>query len=239
MAYVQKLLDRVSPPVDGHYLCSTSRYLEGKPIGPYTYEGRRKDDPEDLVPHELRRELRGLWVMCAWLNHADSRGPNSLDTWVKGEDRSFVRHHLIDFNAILGAGATGSRSVQTGSEYYVDQGVGTRELLTLGMLPFAWEASVDPAMPSVGFVEAVTFDPTNWRPDYPNPAFDERTARDNRWGARILAGFSDDLIKEAVREGQYPDPRAADYMVRVLIARRDRLVQRWLTPGLAAPMAAK
>jgi hypothetical protein len=237
LAYIEKLLERVSPPIDGHYVCSTSRFLDGKPIGPYSYEGRRKDDPEDLVPHELRRELRGLWVMCAWLNHADSRGPNSLDTWVKGEDRSFVRHHLIDFNAILGAGATGSRSVQTGSEYYVDEAVGTRALLSLGMLPFAWEASVDPDMASVGSIEAVTFDPTHWRPDYPNPAFDERTERDNRWGARILAGISDDLIREAVREGQYPDPRAAEYMVRVLITRRDRLVQRWLAPKTVTPMA--
>jgi hypothetical protein len=234
MAYIGQLLAKVSPPIDGNYRCSASRYLEGKPIGPYEYFGRRKDDPEDLVPHELRRELRGLWAMCAWLNHADSRGPNSLDTWVKGPDRSFVRHHLIDFNAILGAGATGGRAYPTGTEYYVDNLVGGRALVTLGLVPFAWEPSVDPGIRSVGFVESRTFDPASWRPDYPNPAFDERTARDVRWGVRIVAGFSDEMIRAAVDAGQYSDPRASDYIARILIERRDKLVRRWL-PGTLPP----
>ena len=226
--YIERLLAMGAPPVGGRYRCIASRYLEGKPIGPYEYCGRRLDDPEDLVPHELRRELRGLWTMCAWTNHADSRGPNSLDTWVKGPDRSFVRHHLVDFSAILGAGATGSRAYPTGTEYYVDWRVGARALLTLGLVPFAWEPAVDPELPSVGFVESKEFDPSGWRPDFPNPAFDERTERDIRWGARIVAGFSDEMIRTAVAAAQYSDPRAADYVTRVLIERRAKLVRRWL-----------
>jgi hypothetical protein len=226
--YLAQLLAKCAPPVDGRYRCVASRFLEGKPIGPYRYSGRRGDDPEDLVPHELRRELRGLWTLCAWVNHADSRGPNSLDTWVKGPDRSFVRHHLIDFSAILGAGATGSRAYPTGTEYYLDAQVGAGELVTLGLLPFAWEPSVDPGIASVGFVEAKVFDPSGWRPDFPNPAFDERTERDVRWGARIVAGFSDELIRTAVAAGEYSDPRAAEYVTRILIERRDKLVRRWL-----------
>ncbi len=236
--YLARLLANVPPPVEGRFRCIASRFLEGKPIGPYQYFGRRPDDPEDLVPHELRRELRGLWTLCAWLNHADSRGPNSLDTWVKGPDRSFVRHHLIDFSAILGAGATGKRAYPTGTEYYIDYGVSGRELLTLGLVPFAWEASIDPEIPSVGFVESQVFDPEGWRPDYPNPAFDDRTDRDIRWGARIVGGFSNEMIRTAVAAGRYSDPRAADYVTRVLIERRDMLVRRWLgdstTPAVAA-----
>lgn len=237
--YIAQLLAKGSPPVDGRYRCIASRYLEGKPIGAYKYFGRRKDDPEDLVPHELRRELRGLWTMCAWLNHADSRGPNSLDTWVKGPDRSFVRHHLIDFSAILGAGATGSRAYPTGTEYYVDFQVGGRELMALGLVPFAWEPSIDPGISSVGFVESKVFDPSRWRPDFPNPAFDDRTERDIRWGARIVAGFSDEMIRTAVAAGQYSDPRAADYVTRVLIERRDKLVRRWLGNGFPLEGAAQ
>ena len=239
MDYVRQILAKGAPPVDGRYRCIASRFLEGKPIGPYKYYGRRKDDPEDLIPHELRRELRGMWTLCAWLNHADSRGPNSLDTWVEGPGRSFVRHHLIDFSAVLGAGATGARAYPTGSEYYVDFMVGGREGLTLGLVPFAWEPVVDPGLPSVGFVESKTFDPSGWRTDYPNPAFDERTERDIRWGARIVSGFSDEMIRAAVAAGRYSDPRAADYVTQVLIERRDKLVRRWLGGGHPPDMAAR
>ena len=227
-AYVQELLTRVARQADGRYRCSASRFLEGKSLEAFEYRGRRADDPEDLVPHELRRELRGLWTLCAWTNHADSRGANSLDMWVTEDGRSFVRHHLIDFSALLGAGRNGKRAYPTGTEYYVDAGVMGRELVTLGLRPFTWERSVDPEIPSVGFVESEVFDPAGWRPDYPNPAFDARTDRDTRWGARIVAGFSDEHIRALVATGHYTDPRAAEYLTRILIERRDKLVSRWL-----------
>ena len=235
-AYLTQILSRVARERDGRYRCNASLYLEGKPLGPFEYRGRRRDDPEDRIPHELRRELRGLWTMCAWVNHADSRGPNSLDMWVTENGRSFVRHHLMDFNAILGAGAIGPRARSTGTEYYVDFGVMGGEVATLGLKPFAWEASIDAQMPSVGSIESATFDPARWRPDYPNPAFDERTERDIRWGARIVAGFTDAHISAAVAAAQYSDPRAAEYITRILIERRDKLVRRWLGP--VVPTAA-
>lgn len=225
---VKQILAGVARAPDGSYRCVTSRYLPGKPLGPFEYFGRRRDDPEDRIPHELRRELRGMWAMCAWVNHADSRGPNSLDTWIDAGGRSFVRHHLIDFSAVLGAGPAGPRAYPTGSEFYVDFGVMGREGITAGLKPFAWEHSVDPKIPAVGFVEAATFNPEHWRPDYPNPAFDERTARDTRWGVRIVAGFSDEMIRAAVARAQYTDPRATEYLVRTLIERRDKLVHEWL-----------
>jgi hypothetical protein len=80
----------------------------------------------------------------------------------------------------------------------------------------------------VGFVESNVFDPGGWRPDYPNPAFDDRTVRDIRWGATIVAGFTDEHIRAAVAAAHYTDPRAAEYITRVLIERRDKLVHRWL-----------
>lgn len=236
--YLEKILARVDRAPDGSYPCLASRYLAGKPLGPFQYRGRRKDDPEDLIPHELRRELRGLWTVCAWLNHADSRGPNSLDMWVTEDHRSFVRHYLMDYNAILGAGGSGARSYVTGSEYDLDFGVMSRQMLTAGLVPFDWEPSIDPHVPAVGFVESKTFDPVGWRPDYPNPAFDERTARDVRWGARIVAGFTDEDIRAVVASVHYSDPRAAEDITRVLIERRDKLVHHWLglhfTPAIAA-----
>ncbi|HYM82092.1 MAG TPA: hypothetical protein VEY91_11875 [Candidatus Limnocylindria bacterium] len=226
--FLEQILARVARSSDGTYRALASRLLAGKPLGPFEYRGRRRDDPEDLIPHQLRRELRGLWSIVAWTNHADSRGPNSLDVWVTDGDRSFVRHHLIDFNGCLGSGSIAARSPQTGNEYFVDYGVMARSLLTLGLRRARWETTVDPQLPSIGFIEASAFDPEGWRPDYPNPAFDERTERDVRWGVRIVAGFTDEHIRAAVEQAQFSDPRATEYLTQVLIQRRDILVRRWL-----------
>jgi len=226
--FLDETLKRVPRPPDGTYRAIASQLLQGKPLGPFEYNGRREDDPEDQIPHELRRELRGLWTIAAWTSHGDVRGPNSLDMWITENGRSFVRHHLIDFGSCLGSAAVGSRSPHAGHQYYIDYGVMTRQLLTLGFKPQKWESTVDPELPSIGFIEAAAFDPEGWRPDYPNPAFDERTERDIRWGARIVAGFTDAHIRAAVEQGQYSDPRATEYLTQVLIQRRDILVRRWL-----------
>src|SRR5262249_9673998 len=69
--FIDHLLERVPQRLDGTYRGLASRFLKGKPLGPFSYLGRRPDDPEDLVPHQLRRELRGLWTMAAWTNHCD------------------------------------------------------------------------------------------------------------------------------------------------------------------------
>ena len=236
--FLTHLLSKLPRRPDGTIRAMASRLLSGTPLGPFEYRGRRKDDPEDLVAHELRRELRGLWAIAAWTNHADVRGPNSLDMWVDDGGRRFVRHYLIDFGSCLGSGALGARAYPTGGEYFVDYGVSAEELLTLGLVPFAWEKTVDPHYPSIGFIESRAFDPVSWRPDYPNPAFDERTARDVRWGVKIVAAISDDMIRAAVERGQLSDPKAAEYLTRVLVERRDRLVARWLGAGKVAAAGA-
>jgi len=234
--YLDHLLSRVARQRDGRFRVVASRYLEGKPIGPFAWEGRRRDDPEDLIPHELRRELRGLWTIAAWTNHCDSRQANTLDTWVTEGGRSFVRHHLLDFSAILGAGPGKPRSPVSGTEYYVDPLVMSKQALTLGLAPFPWEAAVVPPIRSAGWIESATFDGVHWKPDYANPTFDERTARDIRWGARIVAAFTDEHIRAAVQRAQYSDPRATEYVTRVLIERRDKIVRAWLgtSPGTAS-----
>ena len=224
-------LQHVPRMPDGRYRALASRLLTGRPLGPFEYTGRRRDDPEDRVPHQHRRELRGLYAIAAWTNHADVRAPNSLDMWITEGGRSFVRHYLIDFGSCLGSGAIDKRAYPTGTEYFFDYGVMSGQLATLGLRPFAWERARDPDLPSVGYIESATFDPQQWRPYYPNPAFDERTERDVRWGARIVAAFTDAHIRAAVAQGRYSNPRAAEYLTQVLIERRDRIVARWLGAG--------
>ena len=51
--------------------------------------------------HELRRELRGMWTVNAWLHHDDCSSRNTLDMLVK-EDGPLVQC-VINFSGTLGA----------------------------------------------------------------------------------------------------------------------------------------
>ncbi len=51
-------------------------------------QGTRSDDPNDLVPHEHRRELRALRVFGAWTNLVDWKAGNTLDTLVEENGRA-------------------------------------------------------------------------------------------------------------------------------------------------------
>src|SRR5690606_34999889 len=54
-AMVDAVLRSASRLGDGRYRAVLSRLVEGEPLGPWSYEGLRGDDPNDAVPHEVRR----------------------------------------------------------------------------------------------------------------------------------------------------------------------------------------
>ena len=228
--FLDELLRGVPRQPDGRYRVVASRYLKGKSLGEWRYDGRRRGDAEDRVPHELRREIRGLWAINAWINHTDCSARNTLDMYVTEGGRSFVRHHLIDFGGCLGSASIAEQPQRSGHEYWIDFQTIAGALATLAVPPFTWERSTTPRLEGVGFFESETFDPGAWRPYLPNPAFDQRTERDIKWGARIVAAFTDGHIRAAVEQGRYSDPRATEYLVRILEERRDKLIRRWLTP---------
>ena len=222
---VDEALRGVPKAPDSTYRAVASRFIKGTPLGEWEFRGRRPDDPEDLIPHQHRREVRGLYAIAAWLNHTDGSARNTLDMWVTDGGRSFVRHHLLDFSGCLGSASIDRQSYANGLEHFVDYGRIAKSLVTLGLQPFRWESTVDPHLPAVGFFESSVFRPRNWKPFLPNPAFDERTRRDERWGARIVAAFSDEMIQAAVALGRYSDPRAEEYITRTLIERRDKIAR--------------
>ena len=81
---------------------------------------------------------------------------------------------------------------------------------------------------SVGRLEAERFDPLTWKPEYPNPAFDNMRPDDAFWAARIVSKFSDEAIRAVVEKAAYSDPAATDFMTKTIIARRDKVVATWI-----------
>ena len=225
---VDGVLARSARNADGSYRVVASRQLEGVSVGPFRYYGTRPDDPNDIFPHEHRRELRGLAVFAAWLNHDDSRANNTLDTLVRSGDRTVVRHHLIDFGSAFGSGSTRTQSTRAGNEFVWEARPTIVTMLTLGFYVRPWIKVPYPDIPAVGRFESTYFRPEAWKPAYPNPAFVNARADDRFWAARIVAAFSDEQVRAIVQTGRYSDPRAADYLTDVLLARKSKILNSWL-----------
>jgi hypothetical protein len=216
-----------------------SAWLPGKPIGPYRYEGTRDDDPNDVVPHEDRREVRGGRLVAAWLNHFDSREQNTMDVFLpldkdKKDGPGFVRHYIIDMGDCFGSRwSVDGISRRLGSSYVFDAGHVAEDFLTLGVGRRPWErAQLTGGI--FGYFSARDFEPEAWRGEYPNPAFMRMTEQDGAWLARILAHFHDDLVSAAVKVGKY-DTVSERYLTETLVARRRAILQRYF--GKVSPIA--
>lgn len=213
----------------GKVYMSASRFEEGKGLGHFRYHGTRPDDPNDIHPHEHRRELRANRVFAAWLAHDDSRAVNTLNMLVEANGRTHIRHYMYDFGAILGSATRFPDSITTGHEHYLDKSASLRALAALGFyVPGYVRAPYPPVPPSAGFVSSVAFDPERWKPNYANPAFDNMRPDDAFWGARLVIRFSDAVLRAIVDHVGYDDRRAAEYLTRTLIERRDRIARAWL-----------
>ena len=220
---VDDALERVPRDYEGNYRALASLAIAGDLVGPFRYYGTRKDDPNDVVPHEDRRDLRGLYVFAAWLNHTDSKSINSLDSVVEENGLRFIKHYLIDFGAILGSDSFEAKSPRAGNVYLFDFKPAAIQFLTLGLDVPAWQRASYPHIPAVGRFESAVFDPERWKSNYPNPAFDSRLPGDTFWAARKVMAFTDEQIRALVETGEYSDPRAVDWVARNLAVRRDKI----------------
>jgi hypothetical protein len=222
---------------DGAIRLVASRGLPGEDLGPHKYHGTRGDDPNDIFPHEHRRELRGYRLFCAWLNHDDSRSLNSIDMFVRAGDGGsrelgHVKHYLIDFGSILGSGSNALRQIapqnpRAGNEYVIELGPLVKSALSFGLWERPWRKVNYREFPEIGRIEADFFRPERWRPEYPNPAFDNMDGEDAFWAARILWRFPDEAVRAIVHEGQYEDPEAERHLADVIVARKHKIVSHY------------
>jgi len=214
---------------NGNYRVLASRFADGAPLGNFRYYGTRPDDPNDIVMHEHRRELRGARVFGAWLNHDDSRGINSLDMLMDTNGTRWVKHYMFDFGSILGSGTVHAQYHRPGNEYIFEWVPGWVTLGTLGFYVRPWALIDYPKVPpSVGRFEGKAFDPEKWKPEYPNPAFHNMRPDDAFWAARIVSKFDDGMVRAIVEKAKYSDPKATDYITQTLIMRRDKVLKTYL-----------
>ncbi|HET9888029.1 MAG TPA: hypothetical protein VFR10_10995 [bacterium] len=231
---LDRILERVDQVSPGEYLAISSKFLDGKPIGPFDYKGRRHDDPNDHIRHEDRRELRGLRIFCAWLHHFDTKQHNSLDTFVKVDgEKGYIRHHLIDFASTLGAGANGPKA-KYGREYGVDLPQIFGRMFAVGLKEDDWrrveeEYPADNLVKYVGYYDTEYFHPKGFKPLLPNTSFASMTDDDGYWAAKIISAFTDAHLAAIGNVPHAPSQEAVQYLITILAKRRDIIAREWFT----------
>lgn len=208
-----------------------SHFIEGRPLGGNPQIGVRHDDPNDRIPHELRRDLRGMYALFAWLDHADVKEGNTYDTWITEPGtppRHYVKHYLLDFGKSLGVLASTTRDLSKGHEYRADVRQMLKKLATFGLPKQPWEGRPVPQLLGVGVYENQTYNPGTWKPHsavYRPLQIADRI--DNFWASKILIRFTRDQLRAAVETGRLSDPRAEDYLVDTLVARQRATARYW------------
>ncbi|NUP06926.1 MAG: hypothetical protein HOW73_12810 [Polyangiaceae bacterium] len=220
---------------NGEYRMLASRWLDGRTVGPFKYEETRRDDPNDVIDHEDRRDLRGARLIAAWLGHFDSREQNSMTTWhavdSKNKDASpgYTLHWYLDLGDCFGSHwEWDSLNRRINKSYYFDPGDVAADLLTLGIPHRPWdEGKVVKGAELFAYFPLDDFEPEDWKGGYPNPAFQRMTEHDGAWAARIITRFSDDLVAEAVKVGDYSDKFHTEVLTKALIKRRNKIRERY------------
>jgi hypothetical protein len=222
------ILEHVARNQDGAYRAIAGRLIPGKIMGNFLLAGTRPDDPNDLVPHELRRELRALRTFGAWTNLTDLKAANTIDALTTENGRSIIKHYLQDVGSTFGM-CNDLHEWDLSWEHFIQGDTSRRRLLSFGFALSPWQTVPYVEYPSIGKFEGDRFDPRSWRPQTPTTTYMEARDDDAFWAARRIVAFTDELIRAAVHTGQYSDPKAEQYLGDVLIKRRNKIAAVYMT----------
>jgi hypothetical protein len=226
---IERLLERVARNPDGTYRAMAGRLIPGRIIGTFRYEGTRPDDPNDLVPHQHRRELRGMFLFGAWTNTADFKGANTMDTLLPTDDgRMVVKHYIQDLGSSFGT-ANDRYAHDLGWEHFIEMGTAMKRVGTFNLgLPRWATVKYEASGPSLGKLAGDDFDPRKWRTHVPNAATIEMRDDDAFWAARKIAGFTEEMVRAIVHTGEFSDPAAERALVDVMMKRREKILRAYL-----------
>ena len=218
---------------DGKLRAVAIAFLPGKALGGYDFQGTRDGDPNDRIPHELRRSVRATRTLSAWLNRFDTGPANTLDVLVEEGGRRFVRHYVLDFGSTLGAASITVQKPNDGAEQNTSPMRIVRAFLTVGAWQRWWQKQRDEwnaairRYPGIGFFPTEGWSPDRYRSNFPYAAYDLMTPADDYFGAKLIATFTDAQLRAAVEVARYRPEEAAE-LVRALAYRRDVIARRYL-----------
>jgi hypothetical protein len=221
------ILETVARKSDGTYRVVAGRLIPGKIMGNFLYAGTRPDDPNDLVPHEHRRELRALRVFGAWTNLTDLKAANTIDALVTENGRTYIKHYLQDVGSTFGL-CNDLHEWDLSYEHFYQGGATLKRLFSFGFALSPWQTIDYVEYPSTGKFEGDRFDPRKWRPQTPTTAYMETRDDDAFWAARRVAAFTDDMIRAVVHVGEFSNPDAEKLVADVLIKRRNKIASVYL-----------
>ena len=235
------LLAKAPQSPDGTIRALASLWIAGKIVGPYTYLGRRRDDGNDRIAHEDRRDLRGYGIFSAWVNNVDTTEANTLDSYVGAPGRGHLVHYQQDVGGSFGSRAAEPMFYWMGGDTYFSLGRMLGSLFSFGIGHRAWEGEAVRARrarllalyPELGWYDDAGFDPRRWHPIFDNPAFERATRRDRYWGAKRILELGEPELRAAIAEGHYRAP-AAERLFEILWSRRQKILRDYFgeTPPL-------
>jgi len=226
---IDRVLANATKSEGGTFRLSASRFIEGTPVGTWRTEGTRGDDPNDVIPHEDRRELRAERLLAAWIAHWDSRGPNTFDAFVTTSGpRGYVKHYFLDWSDALGGvpirtpfpePRMGFATVSNLPEIAAD-------LVTIGLIRRPWDdVKLDARAPNLGYLDVAHFDALDFSPQTPMVRWARADANDLGWIARKIARFDVERVRAMVSAGALTNEAEREHLVEILMGRRDKILR--------------
>ncbi len=230
-AFIDAQLAKVERAPDGRIRALASMFIKGKTLGGAPRIGVRGDDPNDRIPHERRRDQRGLSAFLAWLSHTDMKEDNTVDAWQADPANPrihYVVHYLVDFGWALGVDSLITNEPYVDHRYGIDPAATMRSILSLGLIREPWEDRQPSRLRGIALFSADHYDPAYWKPAMPSQLPVIWADRfDKLWASKILIRFTRDQIAAAVDAARFSDPRSARYMVDTLVARQRITAAHW------------